>query len=177
MIFLLLKLPAYHEKQNPSSQRAFPGQEHPEQTPGNHIRQRAAPAIPETQTGSKAKNKLQTKHRTPAHCYQPGTPSASPDSSPLSQEYFKATFNLPTPLESRDQSPALGMDTLSCPSPARLPQTPPQPFEPPWWYLPSCKSHFCTPKLFLRGDVNVKALSAPERCGQGRGAPLAGVWA
>lgn len=48
MIFLLLKLPVYNEKQKPSSQRAFPEQEHPEQTLGNHTRHKAAPVVPET---------------------------------------------------------------------------------------------------------------------------------
>lgn len=106
------------------------------------------------ETGSKAKNKFQTKPRTPVHHYQTGTPSVSPDSSPLSLEYFKPTFNLPTPTgEQRSKpSPWDGHLVLHFHS-----QAPPN-TSPALWSLPNGISHSANHTLVLQSSSSEEML-------------------
>lgn len=159
MIFLLLKL---HEKQIKKKQPTcipWRGTSRTD-TWEPHQAETSSSCLWNTKLG--ARETTNSKHKTRLHHYQTGTPSVSPDSSPLSQEYFKPTFNLPTPIWERRSkpSPLDGHFVLRFQAQAP-PKTPPRAL---WRHLPFYKSHSWQSKRSSSEEMgNVKALSACRR--------------
>lgn len=81
----------------------------------------------------------------------------------LARSILSPVLTFPPPCESRDQSPALWMDTLSCTSKARLPQTPPQTL----WSRPNGISHFANHTCVVQSSSSEEMLmwkhSQPEQ--------------